>query len=69
MSDAKILADTFDCDMYPEDFEHEEVCHCGAFHDDLEYGENLCGACGLQIFDVFGPTYVASAPTANGEKK
>lgn len=59
----------FDCDMYPEDCEKEEVCQCGAFHDDLEHGENLCGACGLPIFDVFGPAYVAQAPTINGEKK
>lgn len=48
----------FDCDMTPEDDEPEQVCQCGAFHDDLEHGENQCGACGLPIFDVFGPTDV-----------
>lgn len=48
----------FDCDMYPPDDEPEAVCQCGAFHDDLEHAENVCGACGMQIIDIFGPAPV-----------
>lgn len=57
-----------------EEREPDDVCQCGAFHDDLEHGENLCGACGLPIFDVFGPTDVVypmtlqSAESGKGEK-
>lgn len=58
----------FDCDMYPPDDEPEDVCQCGAFHDDLEHGENLCSACGVQIVDVFGQTPVVYRPTTDSKQ-
>lgn len=53
--------DDWEVDGMMDDDEPEHVCSCNAMHDDLEYAENLCSACGLMIYDPWAPAQESSS--------